>query len=326
MRLLLIPVLLMLSILTGCSGLVAHKVPLEDRLHGTDGRYKGFRYYLSRPYLVVAERLEIGARYERTDLGYLRMPGGRPLLDHKGEKVFVLRGLTGAGPVLYDLAGKPVDPAWKQLEFVGVSFEQTKQMKKAGTGLSPLVGGPSSEERLHPQDPRLKLGSGGTGAVRVSGKENDPPDCDVSSLQVIFLPDFEQQMTVKSENILAKNKYSMEFLDGWQLASVDAHHDSTAIPVAILNTIQNAIGAAADVESNRQKLLRESDPSGFEKSKQALQPQKVLITRSLYIEPGMYRLQKPSERSGECVGGIGILEDLGVNVLETTEVQILGAP
>jgi hypothetical protein len=36
----------------GCSNLVVKKVPVDDRIAGTDCQ-QGFRYYLNRPYLVV---------------------------------------------------------------------------------------------------------------------------------------------------------------------------------------------------------------------------------------------------------------------------------
>ena len=37
----------------GCAGLEAHRVPLPKRMSGEDAHIHGFRYYLSRPYLVV---------------------------------------------------------------------------------------------------------------------------------------------------------------------------------------------------------------------------------------------------------------------------------
>ena len=46
-----------LPVVPGCAGLEARRVPVSERLAGKDTCYHGFRYYLSRPYLVVGGRV-----------------------------------------------------------------------------------------------------------------------------------------------------------------------------------------------------------------------------------------------------------------------------
>src|SRR5262249_10535158 len=143
------------------------------------------------------------------------------------------------------------------------------------------------------------------------------------SLRVVHLPDFEQQMAVKSCNLLSKSTFSLGFRDGWQLYAVGATHDSTEVPIAILNTIRTAIGAIGEVESKRVQRVAPRGPGSKEFDERHVKPTRVLITHTLAIEPGMYRLQKPSEMGCKPAEGQGLLADMGVPVLHEVKVQIL---
>src|SRR5207237_9546939 len=51
-------------------------------------------------------------------------------------------------------------------------------------------------------------------------------------------------------------------------------------------------------------------------------PDRVVITRTVYIEPGLYRLAKSHETAQPCAG-LGFLEDIGITVVEETKVRPL---
>ena len=44
----------------GCANVHVKKVPVELRAAGQDHHVHGFRYYLTRPYIVVSRRIELG--------------------------------------------------------------------------------------------------------------------------------------------------------------------------------------------------------------------------------------------------------------------------
>src|SRR5438067_10613786 len=46
-------------LLAGCANLVVRKVPLDKRLSHADHHVDGFRYYLSRPYVLVLEPIPL---------------------------------------------------------------------------------------------------------------------------------------------------------------------------------------------------------------------------------------------------------------------------
>src|SRR5262249_50472541 len=43
----------------GCADLVVRKVPVDQRAVGADDHVDGFRYYLSRPHVLVKEKIEV---------------------------------------------------------------------------------------------------------------------------------------------------------------------------------------------------------------------------------------------------------------------------
>jgi hypothetical protein len=47
----------------GCANVKVQKVDVQDRLLGLDQKVHGFRYYLNRPYLVVAKQVPVTTTY-----------------------------------------------------------------------------------------------------------------------------------------------------------------------------------------------------------------------------------------------------------------------
>src|SRR5207253_114500 len=101
-----------------------------------------------------------------------------------------------------------------------------------------------------------------------TGKADSPPakplkEDTLADVQVVYLPDFEEQMSVEHVSVLSKSKIGLAFRDGWQLRSVTGNFDATDVPVQILKTVQNAIKAAGAVEGKRLELAGQAaDASG----------------------------------------------------------------
>src|SRR5262249_17233135 len=66
-------------------------------------------------------------------------------------------------------------------------------------------------------------------------------------IDVVFLPDLDEQYAMKSKNFLSKSAFGVVFKDGWQLTDVQAEHDSTPVAIELLNTISKAVDAAKTI-------------------------------------------------------------------------------
>src|SRR4029450_1925794 len=66
----------------------------------------------------------------------------------------------------------------------------------------------------------------------------------VPGIQVVMLPDFEEQYAIRNRNVAAKSTYDLHFTDGWQLDSVNGTWNSTELPIRILESITKVIKAA----------------------------------------------------------------------------------
>lgn len=331
--------------LVGCAGLEAKKVPLEERHACRDQHHHGFRYYLSRPYLVVSQRVDVVTTYEAARIGYVAK-NEKPVTEPCGQVKTVLEGIDTEGcRRLYDMSGRLLPADMQNLTLL--PFERpnkaTPNTTTGGTGQATTATGtapPATGTPAAPGFPPVPAPMGAaTSPPAVSGEEpntggggNNGGSVDgEDTLSIIFLPDFEEQMTVRSKNVLAHTKFSLQFQDGWQLKSVAGNHDSTVVPVQILNTIRNAISAAGGVEERRLQLTGQppvkppsaEDQENKARNKAAVPTVTTRIVRTTYIEPGMYRLRKASEQAAATQSGLGILSDLGIPVLEEVRVEVI---
>src|SRR5260370_21521576 len=101
--------LLCLSLsLAGCANVKVHKVDLHDRMTAADDKVKGFRYYLTRPYLVVASRVMVSRSYIPVWVAIPKGPEspGTPRAK-PGEPLYLVSAIpddSGRYPI-YDQAG-----------------------------------------------------------------------------------------------------------------------------------------------------------------------------------------------------------------------------
>jgi hypothetical protein len=149
------------------------------------------------------------------------------------------------------------------------------------------------------------------------------PAAEVTNLiQVVFLPDFEEQYAVKNTNVLAQAKYEYSFANGCTLAEAGGSYNATVVPVAILQTIQKAIGAAGELQ--KQALESLPIPAPPQGPRAEVDPSKIYyVVRQTFIEPGVYRLQKSWEvQAAEAEGHVepcragGLLTEMGLPVEE----------
>ena len=78
------------------------------------------------------------------------------------------------------------------------------------------------------------------------------------AIQVIYLPDLDEQYVIKSKNLLAKSAFALAFRNGSELMEVDAEHDATTVTIALLSLVQQAIGSLRRSNRRRYKPMPRS--------------------------------------------------------------------
>jgi hypothetical protein len=289
--------------LAGCANIHAKKVPIEDRIAGTDDQ-KGFRYYLSRPYVVVAKAVPIATEVEEAELVQLRNAAGVEMMGLKST--ICLPGQPGR-PRLYDRSGNPLNS--EEWSLVRTFTNKAANVGPPANPPKAALGPPVSED-LAANRP---TGPGGTD--------------DVPGIQVVMLPDFEEQMAIRDRNFAAKSAYDLHFTDGWQLDSVNGAWNSTELPVRILQSIGKVIRVAEALQLQALQAPAASFAAPTAHAQNfAGRPIIVNITRRYYLEPGIYRVQKSWEKHpAECTtvgAAAGLLTDLGLEVRQAVQIDL----
>ena len=292
------------ALIAGCAGLTARRVPTPVRMdEHADEKVHGFRYYLPRPYVVVA----------------------RPILVSRN---------TLQGVVVRCTTEIPLGPTGQEVRFAIVVPFADGSLQLVDLGGRPLPAellNVATWEAVTPTGLKSVPGLADTGSDYPQF-DAEPGEIDDETLQVVYLPDFEEQMAVKHHNIAAEHDFSLQFVDGWQLATVGEKTDTTAVPLAILSSIRNAIGAATEVESQRLKNANEAAEArenadllaGRVSDLLSGSVVRVLLTFTSRIQPGVYRVAKPSEVTCPPSCGCGFLADLGLPVSESIELKLVG--
>jgi hypothetical protein len=305
-----------LLVTCGCANLHVKKVPLTDRATGQDDQ-RGFRYYLSRPYIAVNKKVLVCERrslvmVDKAAKNVCFLDGPRanqvvPLSDLKATDVTsgVVRPVTEAElqqmrRVVERVAGGRPSPQTGG-GVVPVSAAQ-------GPAVPPGPIGPFAE--VTPDTSPLNVPA--TQSTTVAG-----PPALAGAIQVHYLPDFDEQYAVKSCNVLAKTAFRLRFTEGCYLGYAAGDHDTTTLAVALLNTIDAAIQAAKTVgvaSIQRQgRILSQGDRGA------ALEVDgKLFLTlvERTYLKPGLYRLNKPWEMEEGCpAAGPGLIAKLGLPVI-----------
>jgi hypothetical protein len=319
--------------LGGCANLVVKKVPANDP--EKDEHVKGFRYYLGRPYVIVKEPIFVAEDITLFVAGRELPPPptqGETLPPPFTERAARVNGRTGAL--------EPVsEEEWAALrERLRLDSGVQQATYRPAPAAAPVV----NVQVNSPADAALPGGTyldvdraSDKSAVAQSVRDTDPvkapdvPTSDVRTvdldgkIQVVFLPDMEEQYAVHNINVMAKSDYRLAFKDGWQLQGVSGSFDSTTVAVELLKTIDAAINAAKSVALGG---IGGGGGGGASSSEQgrlaALQrrgnPLLERVTRT-YVKPGMYRINKPWEMGEGCEAGAGFLVKLGLKTVTTVE-------
>ena len=129
-------VALLAGTLTGCANVKVEKVDLQKRIDGQDQCVKGFRYYLTRPYLVVGCRVTVSTTYIPASIAVFPAGAkaglGQPLAPGT-ELVLVAQVPDDQGKYrVYDRAGK-LRPDLRPGQ-VRILQAGTQQMQVANSG------------------------------------------------------------------------------------------------------------------------------------------------------------------------------------------------
>jgi len=148
-------------------------------------------------------------------------------------------------------------------------------------------------------------------------------------MQIVYLPDLDEQYVIKSKNCLAKSTIALQFANGTELVQVDGDHDATTVTIALLDQIQNAIEVAGGVIEKQAEVSSKSVESGdsVDTDRSNSAEENTLMCRKITrvsLKPGMYRLQKPWESNGgmPVSNGSGYLAQLGVPTVTTELYEI----
>jgi hypothetical protein len=352
----------------GCSNLVVNKVPVDKRAKGCDLHQKGFRYYLNRPYLVVKDPVLIAERRtyvevkgyhgglaqvavkfldgprkgETVPLAELKVNAGggefRPVSAAELTKVHgVLSAQVAEVPAASVLGGPRRDPAVLQAsaeadgvrlstfngESTTLEAAPAAQVPAGAAGIAPTVDGAASS---------VDNSSSSTQSLKDQTLPTNLPTDDSLSgpMKIVYLPDLDEQYSVRSKNWLAKSSFALVFRNGTELAEVDAEHDATTVTIALLDLVQKAVGVAQGVEQTRiQQAAAAKKQSGTQGGAGAGanlpeltelgvptdKPMVYQMVERIYIQKGVYRLNKPWEVNGPGADkptGFGLLAKLGL--------------
>jgi hypothetical protein len=313
--------------LPGCANVSVKKVSVEDRVAGADDKVKGFRYYLTRPYILVKQQVDLGAEVVAVKPKVLQKEVGSY---KKGTVIFV-----SAAP--YPATGKYryFGPGGEEIaDATALKDKDALGDKPQGRAADPAAGDGVALANLAPMQPGTGSpgvavkppGNPGTSAPAPAGSTPTFADLD---FVVVNLPDFEEQYAIKNCNFAAKTVYQYSFADGSKLSAAGGAYDATDVPVKLLNTVQNLIGAAAAIRSAATKNSLTGDTTGG-KAKLTLDKDDtsvVYLVIQQHIEPGLYRLQKSWERvAAQAEPGmapdrcLGVISELGFSVCASTRI------
>jgi len=314
-------------LLGGCSNVHVRKVSVEDRASGLDRHVEGFRYYLTRPYILVKRAVPVGS-------------------DTQAVKLFAVKDAKG-NVEKYVLVSVGIDPHTKKPRYYEMNGDENPELEKRALEPAKVKARspakpkdkPGKEEpvvltALQPQVNPFGMGPG-TQLVRgpvvaanpaVPGALATTVDTTNLPFDVVDLPDFEEQYAINNVNVVAHTQYGYQFTDGCKLAMASGSYNSTQVPVAILNTVGNLISALGEVRS-RALGGAGGGGGGAPAMIDTTDPSILYIRRETYIEPGLYRVQKSWERvAGEAGAGVepdkclGLLTELGLSVGHCTTV------
>jgi hypothetical protein len=292
----------------GCANLEVKKIPVAERSAGADLHENGFRYYLTRPYVVVNAKVKVCEHQTAVVVGQ-----GKPVemifLDgpRRGQTVALDR-LTVTDPG--SGAARAVTPE----ELSALRAAVSNQAGGADANVVPVAAAaPAGGAPSNGSSPTVP-----TAPTAAKGQQYVPD----SDIQIVFLPDLDEQYAIKSCNFVSKTAFNLSFGEGSTLDTVAANHDSTPVALELLRTVDSVIDAAKSLAGSQSQ----SDTTGGTPKAAKLvlgdaNNESYLLIETTYLKPGVYRLNKPWEKDcGPQATGCGLLAKMGLPTV--TEVQL----
>ncbi len=275
-----------------------------------DDNVKGFRYCLSRPFVIVQVAILVS---EET-------------------RIITKPKCAGTQPPIFTTelrSGRSREVTSDELSALKRKFGAGEQIKQ--------VAGQSENDRIR----QSALDAGNISTADALDIPSTTPakltdkDSVQGKIRIVYLPDPDEQYAIHDKSCLCKGAYKLNFRNGWELTDVSSEHDATAVALELLTTIQTAIGAAKSVETaqiDRQKAIAEAYAKEQEKkdanaNKDGMGKDLYQVTVRRYIKPGVYRINKPWEIEGglQAHAGCDLLSSLGLTLHEIVETQTLPA-
>jgi hypothetical protein len=315
----------------GCANVKVNKVSVEDRLSGNDLNVKGFRYYLNRPYVVVGRQISAGTIYVPVipvkQIAAIQKPSPAKTAPPADEKY--LRFLAAVSDDenqgsfrVYDSEGHWVDTVpHGQYAYGPVQITPPDPPAKPPAGMAFAANQPPTNNP-------------GT----TDQKTTTPPTQPADAIQVLFLPDFEEQYAIYNKNCQAKTKYKYTFNNGTELVSMAGSYNSTDVPVMLVETVGQLLQAAGQIAMTAVQpasaLTHAAAPSGRHnfaadgtKDLTNANPIMYYLKIEQVLEPGIYRVQKSWEQVAHTpVGGLSppqfacLFADIGLEIREVTSI------
>ncbi|WP_254508422.1 hypothetical protein [Anatilimnocola floriformis] len=317
---------------------------------GADEHIKGFRYYLARPYVVVKKRIKVSQQVSLLAINTKDTSWAKAFVESYGRNPAEALALV---PAQYVRRCETNNDA-----FEAVSASEWEAMKNrlrpAKSDVLPVshtesLGAMNLASTLQAAAPAAAVAAPVQGQVAASAakqtSETRPSapladaECQTPAgpsvalsgdIEVIFLPDMDEQYAVHNRNFLAKSSYNLQFKEGWQLAAVNGEFDSTEVAIEVLNTIDSAIEAAKSVATARLPLRYPTPPAPGGNADKTIPladskaGREIVFLEALavtYLRPGIYRVNKPWEMENGKPDSPGLLAQMGLPTVTDYRVK-----
>lgn len=243
------------ALLAGCSAVEVQKIPSQadyqqwgDRRQAEVDSIKGIRYYMPRPYVAVHQSFPV-----RTDIYF-----ARGLVSPDGTSVFIteiagadeqLKKQLGVAPIKINsrlITTRPADP---DTPFVPQGEEDEKPPVPAPTTApakdEPPATKPSETPQPAPQPQQQQEPPPGIFEQRVTNDNGAFAFQPLrGSLDIVYLPDFEEQYAVSIRQGLGDAKFEMAMGQAWSLQGLNSKVDNTQVNGLIMGLLSKAADLA----------------------------------------------------------------------------------
>jgi hypothetical protein len=268
------------SLLAGCASVTA--IPVEaDGLNAVPGAQPGFRYFLPRPYLLVAE-----APAAKT------VGGSKASSSQTSKPMCMIPGQAGLVPCGVARAAAAEEKKKKD----AAAEEKKKKDAAAGADNKEDVGASAPSKPAPATTPAASPSTSSTASNGTDGGDSKPAAGSPSdtSFQVgdgktyiaklIYLPDYSRPMAVElNTGLVGISKVDLTLQDGWMLTYVSANADNSKMADVLTAAIQ-AISTSASGGATKAASKAASGTVGAAAPTQG----KGAAPRNPALRPGLY--------------------------------------